>query len=125
MASSTQLSDALAADIAAYQRARRSGDTSAAWTALERAHNLSQPLLGQHLRVHCLMLGFAVRTGDAREVAGQFARLVLAPLGTLTGRLPWGNTGRSRVSAFRPMPIPPTCKPCSRAERATSNAYGD
>ncbi|MBT8427288.1 MAG: DUF3703 domain-containing protein, partial [Erythrobacter sp.] len=29
-----------------------------------------------------------------------------APLGNLTGRLPWGNTGRANVSAFAPMPYP-------------------
>jgi hypothetical protein len=33
-------------------------------------------------------------------------RIILAPLGALTGRLPVGNTGRSNVSAFAPMPIP-------------------
>jgi hypothetical protein len=32
--------------------------------------------------------------------------LLLAPLGSLTGRLPIGNTGRSNVSAFLPMAIP-------------------
>jgi hypothetical protein len=31
---------------------------------------------------------------------------LLAPLGSLTGRLPVGNSGRSNVSAFAPMPIP-------------------
>jgi hypothetical protein len=39
-------------------------------------------------------------------VTGQLARLALAPLGALTGRMPWGNNGRSNVSAFKPMPIP-------------------
>jgi hypothetical protein len=33
-------------------------------------------------------------------------RLLLSPLGSLSGRIPWGNTGRSTVSAFTPMPIP-------------------
>jgi hypothetical protein len=102
----TDLRVAVAGQITAYRRARRGGDTSAAWNALERAHILSQPLLGQHLRVHALMLGLALRTGDAREVTGQLARLALAPLGALTGRMPWGNNGRSNVSAFKPMPIP-------------------
>ena len=97
---------ALKAEIAAYRRARQIGDASAAWRALERAHILSQPLLVQHLRVHALMFGFALRTGDLSEGRGQLARLALAPLGALTGRLPWGNTGRSNVSAFEPMPIP-------------------
>ena len=52
------------------------------------------------------MLGFAAELRDWREVAGQLIRLVLAPLGALTGRIPMGNTGRSNVSAFQPMAIP-------------------
>lgn len=104
--SRSALSLAIAVEIAAYRRARRDRDASASWIALERAHILSQPLLLKHLHVHALMLGFAVRTGDIREAAGQLARLFLAPLGALTGRLPWGNTGRSNLSAFKAMPIP-------------------
>ncbi len=82
------------------------GDTGAAWWALERAHIISQPDLPLHLRVHWTMLGYAIRMGDLREVAGQMLRLALAPIGSLTGRIPVGNTGRSNVSAFEPMAIP-------------------
>ncbi|RYY38006.1 MAG: DUF3703 domain-containing protein [Sphingomonadales bacterium] len=82
------------------------GDSGAAWWALERAHILSQPDLPMHLRVHWTMLGYAVRQRDLREVAGQTLRLALAPIGTLTGRIPVGNMGRSNVSAFEAMPIP-------------------
>ncbi len=82
------------------------GDTGAAWWALERAHILSQPDLPMHLRVHWTMLGYAVRQRDLREVAGQTLRLAVAPIGSLTGRIPVGNTGRSNVSAFEAMPIP-------------------
>ena len=32
-------------------------------------------------------------------------RLLLVPLGHLTGRLPLGNAGRSNISAFQAMPI--------------------
>ena len=100
------LSRLLDQEIAAYWRARATRDVGAAWTALERAHILSQPNLGPHVRVHCLMLGYAVRLRDGREILGQAARLTLAPIGTLTGRIPWGNTGRSNVSAFVRMPVP-------------------
>ena len=93
-------------EIGAYRAARREGDEAAAWTALERAHIVSQPSLGPHLRVHWLMLGYAVRLRQPREIAGQAIRLALAPLGAITGRIPWGNTGRADVSAFEPMPIP-------------------
>lgn len=100
------LRESLRRELEAYRAARRRRDPQTAWAALERAHILSQPMLGQHLGVHAVMLGLALRTGDAREVAGQLARLALAPLGALAGRIPRGNTGRSNVSAFRPMSIP-------------------
>lgn len=93
-------------EMIAHGEARGRGHTAAAWRALERAHIVSQPMLGRHLRVHAAMLGYAVRLHDGREVLGQLARLALAPLGALTGRTPWGNTGRSNVSAFKPMPPP-------------------
>ncbi len=93
-------------EIAAFRTARRRKDADAAWTALERAHIISQPALGPHLRVHWLMFGFAVRLRQPREVAGQALRLALAPLGAITGRVPWGNTGRAGVSAFERMPLP-------------------
>jgi hypothetical protein len=59
------------------------------------------------MRVHLAMLGYAIRLRQPREIIGQLARLALAPIGTITGRIPRGNTGRSNVSAFQPMPIPP------------------
>lgn len=96
----------IALEMQLHREARLVGDVPAAWRALERAHILSQPLLGPHLRVHAAMLGYALRQRDVGEAAGQLARLALAPLGALTGRLPWGNTGRSNVSAFASMPIP-------------------
>ena len=78
----------------------------ASMTDLERVHIVSQPFLGPHLASHGAMLGFAIRRRDWNEVLGQMVRIILAPLGSLTGRLPVGNTGRSNVSAFAPMPIP-------------------
>lgn len=89
-----------------YHAHRRAGDDTAAWHALERAHIIAQPFLMPHLASHWNMLGFALHLRDGREAAGQLFRLVLVPLGSLTGRLPTGNTGRARVSAFRPMPMP-------------------
>lgn len=85
---------------------RRQGDRDAAWRSLELAHILSQPTLGPHVRVHLAMLGYAVNLRDPREIAGQLVRLALAPIGALTGRIPWGYTGRADVSAFQPMQIP-------------------
>jgi hypothetical protein len=93
------------AEMVAYQTARTNRDSIAAWSALERAHIVSQPFLLLHLSAHWVMLGFAFIERDSKEIFGQFARLALAPLGALTGRVPLGNTGRSNVSAFQPMPI--------------------
>lgn len=96
----------IAAEMAAYRSALEAGDDDRAWHHLERVHIVSQPYLGPHLASHGAMLGFAIRRRDWSEVLGQMVRIILAPLGSLTGRLPVGNTGRSNVSAFAPMPIP-------------------
>ena len=95
----------LEGEMTAYREARALGEIKVAWHHLERAHIVSQPYLGPHLASHWAMLGFAFDQRDWREVVGQIVRLVLAPLGALAGRIPIGNTGRSDVSAFKPMPI--------------------
>jgi hypothetical protein len=86
--------------------AKHATDPAVAWTHLERAHILSQPLAGEHVRTHGAMLVAAVRRRDAKEVLGQLFRFVVAAPGSLTGRYPVGNTGGANVSAFTPMPIP-------------------
>ena len=93
-------------ELARYTHAREANDQAAAWTALERAHIISQPYLGLHLSIHWAMLGFAFYLRDFGEVAGQLWRLLLAPLGALTGSIPVVNSGRSIVSAFISMPVP-------------------
>lgn len=96
----------LAEEVVAFGTARRAGDRLAAWRALERAHIVSQPHLELHLASHWAMLCYAMRERDLGEVVGQCPRLALAPFGAVFGGLPVGNTGRSNVSAFQPMPIP-------------------
>jgi hypothetical protein len=85
-------------------KGRRADD---AWVLLEEAHILSQPWAVAHVRVHWRMLTLAVRTGDRDEVAGQVIRLIVAGPGSLVGRYPVGNTGRSRVGLTDAMPLPP------------------
>lgn len=97
----------IAAEMTQYRAARRDGDHPAAWNAIGRAHIVAQPFFALHLSAHWHMLGFAIALRDWREAAGQLLRLALVPLGSLTGRLPVGNTGRARISAFRPMPVSP------------------
>lgn len=101
-----QAAGLIAAEMTHYRAARRAGDYPAAWRALERAHIVAQPFFGIHLSSHGHMLGFAMALGDWREAAGQIFRLALVPLGSLPGRIPAGNSGRARVSAFQPMAIP-------------------
>jgi Protein of unknown function (DUF3703) len=96
----------IATEMAAYRTARAANDSVMAWTALERAHIVSQPFLRPHLANHWAMLRFAVAERNGGEVFGQIMRLALAPLGALTGRIPVGNTGRSNVSAFQTMSVP-------------------
>ncbi|MCU1377059.1 MAG: hypothetical protein JWN29_42 [Acidimicrobiales bacterium] len=87
-------------------RARSAGSSAERWTALERAHILSQPWVRPHVRAHVAMLGVAWRERDRREVTGQIVRLVVAGPGSATGRYPVGNSGRARVPATLPMPLP-------------------
>jgi hypothetical protein len=97
--------DACKAALNEAQRARRVRDYQNAWTQLERAHILGQPFIGPHVEAHWEMLLLAVATRIPREALGQIFRLALVVPGTLLGRLPAGNTGRSNVSAFAPMEI--------------------
>lgn len=97
---------AFAAALSDARRQRAAGHTAAAFAALERAHVLGQRDFGRHLRVHLGMLRLAWAVRDGFEVRGQLLRLALTPLGHLTGRLPPGNTGSSKVSAFEPMVVP-------------------
>lgn len=106
----------IAAELGHYRRARRAGDFDAAWKHLERSHILAQPSMGLHMASHVEMLKFALIRRDVRETAGQLFRIALVPLGALTGRLPIGNTGRARVSAFTPMPVPEDLRALVKAE---------
>ena len=94
----------LAEEVTAFDLARATGDSANAWRALERAHIVSQPFLALHLASHWAMLRYALQEHDIKEAWGQCLRLALAPVGAIFGRLPVGNTGRSNVSAFLPMP---------------------
>lgn len=107
LSSARQLLDG---ELIAYRLARGESDAAAAWRALERAHIISQPFLTLHIASHMAMLKFAIDERNIPEIIGQLARLALAPLGALTGRIPIGNTGRSNVSAFEPMPVPEDLK---------------
>ena len=61
------LIDAWAEERAAAKTARSRGDLAAEWHHLERAHILSQPMAGPHVRTHVSMLGYGLRRRDRRE----------------------------------------------------------
>ncbi len=69
---------------------------------------LAQRNTVRHTYVHGLMLVAGMRRGDWREVIGQVPRM---DAWVLFSRLwvPRRNTGRARVSAFEPMPVPQDC----------------
>lgn len=99
-----------------YRDARDDGQWRAAWRHLERAHILAQPDFWLHLLSHIDMLTFALSRRDGREVVGQLLRIALVPIGSLTGRPPVGNSGRARISAFIPMPLPDDLQPFFRRD---------
>jgi hypothetical protein len=102
----TRLRAAWSAELDAARTARSSGDPSAEWAHLERAHILSQPLAGAHVRTHVAMFAAALRRRDRHELVGQVFRIIVAAPGSMTGKYPTGNTGGANVSAFAPMPVP-------------------
>jgi hypothetical protein len=102
----TRLQQAWAAEMEAARAARDGADAPREWSHLERAHILSQPMAGPHVRTHAAMFGAAVRRRDRRELVGQAFRLAVAGPGSLTGKYPVGNTGGADVSAFQPMDVP-------------------
>jgi hypothetical protein len=103
----TPREQAFDAATAEARRQLQAGNPRAALAALRDAHILGQQDIGRHALAHWHMLRAALALRDGREVAGQLLRLVLVPLGHLSGRLPRGNPGTADVSAFAPHPIPP------------------
>ncbi len=67
------------------------------WSHLERAHILSQPWAWPHTKVHAVMLRQALGDRDVREMMGQLLRLGVAGPGSLVGKYPAGNTGRTAM----------------------------
>ena len=87
--------------------ARLAATAEQRWTALERAHIISQRWPWPHTRAHAVMLQVAWREHDRREAADQVIRLLVAAPGSALGRYPEGNTGRATVPLTQAMPMPP------------------
>lgn len=75
------------------------------WLKLAEAHILSQPYPWVHTKVHWQMLRAGIRQSNNQEIIGQILRLLVAAPGSILGRYPVGNSGRSNVSMFKPMPL--------------------
>jgi len=115
-----QLGAAWTVELNAASTARTTGDTSSEWSHLERAHILSQPLAGPHVRTHAAMFAAALRRRDGHELVGQLFRIVVAAPGSIAGKYPLGNTGGANVSAFEPMPVPDDLRPLLQDDAAAS-----
>lgn len=89
---------------------RSSKDSAQKWYYLERLHILGQMFLFKHLHVHMLMLKQSLVDRNPQELLGQLFRLGLVLPGHILHRLPFGNVGSSRVSAFKMMDIPDDLK---------------
>lgn len=97
--------EAYGEEVAMARLAQQCGNWELCFVHLERAHVLAQRMTGRHTHVHWLMLVAGVRSRDCREVLGQVPRMLAS---VLFSRLwvPRGNTGRARVGALTPMPVP-------------------
>jgi len=89
------------------KRTRSASDARQEFSYLERAHVLGQESTYWHVKVHLLMLVWAIRNRSIREAFGQLFRIVGAATKTGFGLVPPGNTGGANVSPFKKMPIAP------------------
>ena len=76
------------------------------WRRLERMHIIGQSYLKLHFYTHICMLRLAIKEIKIKEILGQLIRLLLLIPGHITGRLPEGNVGTTRVNAFITMHLP-------------------
>ena len=88
-------------------KAKKSGNIDIEFKHLENAHVLGQESTYWHVKVHVLMLLWAIRNLKLKEIFGQLFRIVGASTKTMFGLVPQGNTGGTNVSPFKVMPIKP------------------
>lgn len=95
------------AELELATNARQAGNSSLEFGHLENAHVLGQESTYWHVKVHGLMLLWALRNLDLKEIFGQIFRIVGAATKTVFGLVPLGNTGGVNVSPLKRMPIKP------------------
>lgn len=104
---SKQIKPYIEAELNKAASARSASYYDEEFSHLERAHVLGQESTYWHVKVHVLMLAWAVRNHAIKEALGQVVRIVGAATVTVLGLIPLGNTGGSNVSPFKKMPIDP------------------
>jgi hypothetical protein len=113
------------AELAKSKHANSTGDSQLEFAHLERAHVLGQESTFWHVKVHFLMLTWALRNSSAREVTGQIIRILGALAATPLGLVPLGNTGGANVSPFKKMPIDPELAALIKKARTAETAAID
>ena len=103
----TSIAPHVKAELALALSARYSGQQELEFFHLENAHVLGQESTYWHIKVHVLMLLWAVRNASPKEFFGQLMRIVGAATKTAIGLVPSGNTGGSNVSPFAVMKLQP------------------
>ena len=93
------------AELLLATKERERGDGGAEFKHLENAHVLGQESTYWHVKVHALMMAWAVRHSKITECLGQLFRIVGAATATPIGFVPKGNTGGANVSPFKTMPM--------------------
>lgn len=119
------LQAAFAAEMRSVDHAFARDDLVSAFMHLERAHVLGQWHVGPHVLAHLGMLRIGWRRRDLREIVGQLLRIPGGAIGSAMGRVPRGNTGGARVSAFRKMPIPPDLRELLQLDQRSSAHLAD
>lgn len=89
------------------KQAQVADDYPTAFTHLENAHVLGQESTYWHVKVHCLMLLWAITEKDFDEIRGQVIRVLGAAVLTAVKGVPTGNTGGSNVGLVKTMSVDP------------------
>lgn len=97
-------------ELVLYNEARAEGKHGLCFKHLGRAHIIAQSRWFHHFYVHFLMLEYAWKRKDFKELFGQIIRMAATIPGHLFGKLPVGNIGWASVGIFERMPIPEDLK---------------
>ncbi len=108
-------------EVKAYKINFQKGDFIKAWSHLERAHIIGQPWAVKHTHSHWLMLLFAFKIKNTKEIFGQIPRLLIGGVKSYLGKIPVGNTGGANVPPLRSMEIPEDLKKIMSPYISTNN----